>query len=379
MTTETKSETKIPTFVIPPRTFVSINAPRGELTGVKSEEVCNFLERVEQHQRPEDIRMPLSLLRCAFEGGRFTAFRAGHQDKKYIFTQHGAALLSQLVLPAHGFRVLRALAEIDVMGERLATTNWGKFSQHIPKDPQRLVRTIFTKDPDTGKVEPCIRSVHSADYAPYSNLEYMRDIMAFAPQIGSMPVLSWALSDNILRVRFLAEAPTGATETVPVIEAWNSEVGSRRVILRGAIWKTATATLLPNLSPTAEFGWRHYGNPDRIRSGVAGAFEALKIAAARTAEAYKEALSIEIENALAWMESELAAMKAPDRVVLHAKQTFADPDVAQGSTLAHVVDAIGLAANLESDVELSSDVEAIASSVMTRGLQQAKGTGKINE
>jgi hypothetical protein len=368
-------------FTIHSRVLVNKGASRGVLTTSHLEEVRDYLRQLEDRQQPKDHERGLDQLHVSFAGKHMSArflHRDGIDKEEMLLTEYGAQQVAREVLPARFFSGLKDLACIDADGEKLATMTWAKFAAQ-QRGP-RLLRTMNMNIAGPGRpacVRRVLRSCHSQSYTPYSNLQFVQDILDNATDFANRPVLNWHLSDTALRLRF-AGCDTAQVELktpIPMIEAWNSEVGLRRVGLRGGMWRLICTNGMGHWDEKREWSWIHRGDATRIRDGVSGAFEDLLVAARGVVSAYQQALSISIDNAFAWMEAELSRAQMPDRAVQAAQLALADPTVTPGANLASVVDAITLIAQNEVDVFDQYEVERAAAQVMARGLAAGARNG----
>lgn len=230
-------------LTIPSRTIIRRGNTRGsgeEITTLHLEDVRDLLTRIGIQQDPRDHERTLNQLHVGFLGGRMTGQflnPAGIDDTIMRVTNNGASQLAREVLPSRFFSGLKTLAQMDADGQKLATMTWSKFAAQADSTP-RLVRTVRMRAPD-GEVYRAIRSCHSKNYAPYSNREFLTDILDNAGDFKDLPVIDWHVSDTGMRIRF-AGIPKNEIQLnvpVPMIEGWNSEVGLKRVVLRGGMWK----------------------------------------------------------------------------------------------------------------------------------------------
>jgi hypothetical protein len=333
------------------------------------EEVRDYLRKLATLQDATDYERTLNQLHVSFANGRmigqFMTPKGLDADVMY-FTDHGAGQVASEVLPSRFFGGLKQLSALDAQGEKLATMSWAKFAQSRQEPPVRLVRTVKMKvDQDIRRV---VRSCHSQGYAPYSNLEFVEDLLQNAGEFAQLPVLDWRVTDSGMRLRFSADPMDRVEVNKPMtmVEAWNSEVGRRRVGLRGGQFVLKCTNGMGHWSDKTEYNWIHRGDSERIRRGVQQAFVNLQTTAQGVVDAYNEALNVEIDNAFLWMEQELDG-KVPDRVVRSAQQALNHPTTAPGGLLASVVDAITLVAQDEIDMFQQYEVERVASSLLNKG------------
>lgn len=354
-------------FTIPDRTLVKKGSKPGELSTLHLEAVRDHLAKLEKLQDPQDPQRMLKHLHVAFEDGQMTAqflSQAGMDPEKMLVTDNGASQIAREVLPTRFFTGLKQLAKMDEFGAKLATATWAKFSGRA--DTVRVVRTVNMRV--GGDVERVIRSCHSQGYAAYSNLEFVQDMLDHGGEYTKMPVLDWRVTDGGMRLRF-AGCPgeqIDIEKPIPMVEGWNSEVGRRRVGLRGGMWKLVCTNGMGSWQENSEFNWIHTGNVTRIQNGVRGAFESLLTTASGVIEAYQEATNIDIDNAFAWMEKELAN-RVPDRVMRSSQAALSHPTTTPGGFLASVVDALTLVAQDEEDVFQQYEIERVAASLLNKG------------
>ncbi|MAH47433.1 hypothetical protein CMI37_16535 [Candidatus Pacearchaeota archaeon] len=375
-------------FTIKDRTLVSRGSKPGATSTFHLEEVRDYLTKLTELQDPEDHDRSLDQLHVDFSEGhmhaRFLA-RDGIEDLKMLVTDNGASQLARDVLPSRFFSGLKQLAQLDPAGGKLATMAWAKFSQL--RDKPRMVRTVNMQA--AGGIRRVIRSCHSQGYAPYSNLQFVQDMLDHAGDFAELPILDWRVTDSVMRLRFAAiDAPlavlrnwdAGAllNEPVPMVECWNSEVGRRRVGLRGGMWRLVCTNGMGHWDDGKEWNWIHRGDAARIQAGVRSAFKDLLTTANGVVDAYKDALEVEIDDAFAWMEDELKRGGAPNRFAVEAQKGLTHPSTTAGGRLASVVDAITLAAQDEKDLVQQYAMERTAATILRRGLSQSlKNDGRI--
>ena len=383
--TATEATTSFLPFTVRSRTLVHQGSQRGLLSTTHLETVRDYLRKLEKLQEPLDHERSLDQLHVSFENGHMTARLLKHDGISRDIMEvsdHGASQLAREVLPSRFFPGLRDLAVMDQQGSKLATLAWAKFASRATKP--RLVRTVrmnlgSTKEPDVRRV---VRSCHSQSYGSYSNLEFVQDMLDHAGDFAHMPILDWHVSDTVMRLRFAGledpQQEIALHEPVPMIEAWNSEVGLRRVGLRGGMWKLVCTNGMGHWNDKKEWNWIHRGDAARIQTGVRSAFEDLLTTAHGVVSAYQQALDVAIDDAFAFLEEELGVRSAvPERVVQAAQKALTDPLVTEGGSLASAVDAITLVAQEES-VLLQYDLEREAARILHRGLSHAsRNNGRI--
>jgi hypothetical protein len=377
-------------FSLPNRVIVVKGVQKGGvMTTFSLEEVKAQLEAMARVQNATDHERTLDQLHMDFSKGYMEARwlgPEGPEEPAFLLTTNAASQLASNVLPSRFFSGLKELAAMDSAGSKLATLNWMKFSSREGETP-RVVRTVRMRI-DGSDIRWVIRSCHSQEYALYSNIEFVDDILRHGGKWGHLPVLEWHLTDNGMRIRFAALDPGVAafmhfdssvvlSEPVPMIEAWNSETGCRRTGLRGGLFKLDTLMGLGHWNERTEYNWIHRGDPQRISNGVQNAFENLFVTASGVVEAYKEATNIAIDNAFTWMENELNGVVS-EKTIKAVTGELTGPQVTPGGKLASVVDALAITARSETDIFDQYELERVASSLLNKGRGIAlKNEGRI--
>jgi hypothetical protein len=372
MTPTTTALTPTRARLVQDRVLASKGATRGSLTTLHLEDVRDHVRSLAQKQEPLDHERSFSQMHVAFTGGRVTArlLNAQGADDEMLVSKNAFSQMASELLPARFGGGLMDLAALDGDGEKLATMAWAKFARL--DDKPRLFRTVLMKDPTDGSVKRMLRSQHSQGYGTYDNVRFVEDLLANASELRDLPVAQFHLGDAGMRLRFLGVAKDEVTlrTPVPMIEAWNSEVGRRRVGLIGGMWKLVCTNGMGTWDKKSEFHWRHYGEGDRIGRGVASAMDEIGTASSRVLEAYDKALHTGIDDAFAWMEAQMRGT-ASTPFIARAIAALDHPTTTPGKTLASVIDAITLEAQ-EEDMFTQADMEALAADVLRRGLSQAR-------
>jgi len=371
MTANHNPSTLAPARLVSDRVLASRGATRGSLTTLHLEDVRDHVRTLAQKQQPEDYERSFSQMHVSFVGGRVTArlLNAQGAGEEMLVSRNAFSQMGSELLPGRGGSFLLDLAALDGDGEKLATMTWAKFARL--DDKPRLFRSVRMRDTD-GSVKPLLRSQHSQGYGTYDNLRFVEDLLANAGELRDLPVAQFHLSDAGMRLRFLG-VPKDEVQLktpVPMIEAWNSEVGRRRVGLVGGMWKLVCTNGMGTWDKKSEFHWRHYGEGDRIGRGVASAMEEIGTASSRVLVAYDQALHVGIDNAFAWMEQQMRG-EASTPFIARAIVALDHETTTPGRTLASVVDAITLEAQ-EEDLFTQADMEALAADILRRGLAKAK-------
>ena len=416
--------------IIKSKTYINETADtsKGLLKTKTLQEVRNYIQRFHAAQDPKDFRWPLKHLFVDFAtdylsaswtkspnptviliDGKVAKDNGGIpsiQGETYYFKAKGISDVQQEILPSSFFSGLKQLSIIDTVGANLATKVWSKFAED--KHKAVLVRTIRTNlgTPENKDIRRVIRNCQSTSYAPYSNLLLLEDLLSHGQTYGKMPVLNWVLGDPGLRVRFACIDPTVyalsavdeetlQTEPMPVVAAWNSETGQRKVGIGAGIYLLRNGVFIGATGRLGREEWIHRGDMTRIRGELQKKYTQMMAQAAKAVADYTEATDVTFELADAALAALLglqgAAKKAQSKwldkmlagqtdkmkgKVLH--ELASGNLVAPSESLAGCIEAIAILAvekplsqnNLEYDAQVKQ--ELLASAALEEGLLAAK-------
>ncbi len=421
--------------VLSPRTYKLFNGAIDKTTGKLESEtlagVHNYLERFEANTQPKDFRLPaIKYLFVDFKTPYLTAAwtapalptelnkwdkvirppgEKDYQGDTLYFKKKGISDVQQQVLPPSFFKGLKQLGVIDAAGADLATRVWSKFAQS--KTQTRLVRTILTRL-DDGSVVRVIRNCQSLSYAPYSNLRLVDDLLHNSSQYGKMPVLHWKLSDPGFRIRFACidhtiyslsavDASILETEPIPVVDAWNSETGQRKVGIGAGVYLLRNGAFIGATGRLGKEEWIHKGNLRRIRNGLQTQYSLMMQQAAKAVQDYTDATLVEFIPTLEdssifatagwdkeaqvkkaqekWLNSQLAGETDTKKAEILQKLRKGDL-VAPPLSLAACVEAVALL-GVESPAEhldhkSEREAETLSGLLLERGLKAAQQVTK---
>ena len=332
--------------LIPTRTLFSRGSQPGELQTTQLEAVRDLLKKQRDLQEPKDFDRSFSHMHLNYTGGRVTAQFLdpnGLQGSEMLVHDNAYRQMGSNLLPTRFGQGLLEQAGMGDTGEKLSTMSWALWSQQ--NETPRMFRTVLTRDQD-GTVQRVIRSQHSQGYAVYDNFQFVQDLLDNAPDLATMPVLDMRVTDIGMRLRFCTEdvGQFALNKPMPIIEAWNSEAGRRRTVLHGGMWKLWCTNGCGTWDSKSEFAWRHFGNTDRIRDGVASAITEIRTAASGVVEVYNSALDIAIDDAFAFMERELKREGLTKAQIGKAQTGLEHETTTPGGCLASTVDAVTLIA-----------------------------------
>lgn len=365
------------TLVVPNRTLIHKVSDNGLLSTFSLSELRGRLEETVKRQAARDVTMNVCDLEVTFRGGRMLA-HIPDDSVTMLFSSWAASQVAAKVLPGHFFKGLRQLATMDAQGAQLAEQVWKKLASG--RQVEAVIRTVMMKIDN--KVHRVVRACISPTYAIYSNAEFMDTILNNAGDYRNLPVLEWRLTDAAMRTRFvgmedavygLANLDKSAleNEVIPMVEAYNSEVGRGKVGMSGGIYLAKQGVGINHWSNSSYREWQHRGDGARIRRGVVESFKELFEAAKEVAAMYENAKLITIERPLEWMDQELKDALTK-RVLENAKNNLkSNPNITAGGKLASVVEALSVAAK-EEDLEDQEAVEALASQLMAKGVNRAE-------
>ena len=365
--------------LIPTRTLYTRGSEAGKLATSNLEEVRDVLRRQRELQAPKEFDRSFSQMHLSFMGGRVTAQFLGAdglQGEPMLVHDNAYGQMSSqngLGLPTRFGNGLLAQSALGDAGEKLSTMSWALWAAESTRP--RLFRTALTRDQD-GKVQRVLRSQQSQGYAIYDNLDFVQDLLDNAPDLATMPVLDFRVGDTGMRVRF-SGVPQNEIELnvpVPMLEAWNSEVGRRRTVLQGGMWKLWCTNGCGTWESDSEFAWRHFGNTERISDGVASAIHEIRTSASGVVDAYTSALDVAIDDAFAFMERELKREGLTKAQIAASQAGLEHETTTAGGCLASTVDAVTLIAQ-EFDLFTQADMERAAGRMMRRGQTEALRNG----
>ena len=365
-------------FTVPDRVIMNKGSKKGVLAVMHLEEVRDVLKQITERQDSKDMTRSLNQLHVSFNNGIMQAgflTPRGVPEEMMLVSEHGAQMLADEVIPKNGFKFLRHMAQTDVAGEKLASLSWA-WAARTATTP-RMVRTTNMKF--GSDVHRVIRSVHSPTYASYSNYEFVQDILDNAEQYRNLPVVEFKLMDSAMRLRFAGNEDASAIslrEPIPMVEAWNSEVGRRRVGLRAGMWKLICTNGMGSWNQKSEYNWIHRGNSKRISDGVGSAFADILTEANGVVESYQRALLTSIDSVALFIEKTIGEFLTGEQLI-KAQNALNHSTATTHDTLAAAVDAVTLIAQDESSMFDQYELEKLAASMMRKGTEMAGSSHHI--
>lgn len=352
----------------PERVLRNVGSERGKLTTMHLEAVRDHLRAVRDRQQPLDLERSPSQFHVSFENGKVEGRFLDNPNDTFMLTRAAYSTLAGEILPTRGGSFLLEQAALGVGGEKLSTMSWAVFARKDEKP--RMFRTSSAMH--GGKVVRVLRSVHSQSYGTYDNLRFVEDLLSNT-EVSNLPVLQYRLADSGMRVRFLTtDGEVRLREPVPMMEAWNSEVGKKRVSLNAGMWRLVCTNGMAASEVSQTYNWRHYGEAERIARGVENATQEIRNRASGLVDRYQQALDVAIDDAFEWMRQSMES-EFGSGVIAAAQAAVSDPTNSERGTLANVVDAVALIAQREEyDLFQSADLEALSVKLLQRGLSEAR-------
>lgn len=348
--------------------------------------IDTLLYDVSTRQNAKDITTTLDKVQVYFKDGEM---RATFNKQDYKFLTSGASQLAQLVLPSRHWPGLKTLTTLKAyQGEELATKTWEAFaSRHVKK--MYVIRCVRIRNDDksTGLA---IRAIVSPTYGLYSNREFVQDLSYNTTEFGSIPVLEFTLTDQAMRINFVPiDSYTSVMSTfapellevdpLPIISAWNSEVGRGKIGLRAGLYNAVTNGGIGHWDDSTEFSWIHRGGSGgmTLRTSIGKAFARLLAAATEVIKAYRDTKHIMVTNPEGWIREQMSQFDSlPDNITSSIIAALASERVTPGNKLATILDAMTLIGGKEKDIFRKADIEAAAARVMRRGIELA-GSNKV--
>ena len=230
------------------------------------------------------------------------------------------------------------------------------FMQNLEKEKDVMLRIVQSNQ---------VRAIVSDRYATFDDIELFRILADFMD--GTEEVVIQSFEDKSSHVRITW--PSNAEEIQPGdvvkqgLHIANSEVGMRSVTIMGMVYRLKCKNGL--VSREKRGGFRHIGNPERIRSNVQQVIEDVKNDSERLLEKFKRSLVKEIEKPIDVIEQ----LAQNHDLTQDEYKAILDSFMAEPSkNLFGVVNAVSNSAQRCSDMDRRYEVESLASNVLDTGL-----------
>jgi hypothetical protein len=364
--------------LLPNRTIINKRGHRGLANLHVSEtleDVRDHLRKMVAAQQVEDHTRSFSQMLVTFEDDYVRARAIDNPEDAWIVSKNAFSQMDTSLLPRSGGNFLMELSALTHPASRkAATATWAMFAEN--NDKPRVFRTVLTRMPD-GSIQRILRAQVSTGYGMYSNLQFVEDLLDNT-DIGELRMLDWRIDDDAMRFRVGApgDGPVEVDVPFPMYSFWNSETGQSKTRINGGLFRPNCLNGMGSWEKDkkVEFGWKHYGNTDRISQGVGSAMREISTSNNGTLDGYIRARDIFIDDAFAFVDQMLHKTGIKKEAIEAIKtRGMTDPTSNSADSLAGVVDGITLIAQDEHRGLIEMDLmEQIAADVMRRGLAKAK-------
>ena len=370
-------------FTLPNETRLRLRTPKSVIIGATTlNDIRDRLMRMQRMTDPRDVTVPLSKVGVYFVDGRMCARFADTTGKPMLISTNGANHMAREVLPPRFWTGFRMLAQVN---PKRAQGVWDDFSKFSTRDAVVRLNNHVVQ----GEVRTIIRAVVSERYGMYANISMVQDILDAVPDLASLPVVDCWMTDNGIRIRFLViDAAMAALSMfdpdvlkmgyIPMIEISNSEVGCGTVSMVGGAYNVQTQEGLGHWDETRRLDKRHLGQGFRFTEYIQETFKTFSEDANDIVQSYQAAREVDLEDPVEWLRDRLGMdREVPERVIEATIAALDDPLVTPGRKLASIVDAMTIAAGLESDIYTAKDVEAAAARLLKLGSDIAAKNGGL--
>jgi len=302
--------------------------------------------------KPVDRFSQLNRFRFKVEEGEYNLIPL--KDSKSPITE-------KLVLQEHALQQLCTrsgvpFAFLKKCPAALQELNVAWFMQNAEEEKDVMLRVVK---------ENRVRAILSDRYAPFDDVELFRILAEFMDGTENIVVDSIEEKSSHVSLTW----PSSKVEIQPgdIVEQGihiaNSEIGLRSVTIMGFVYRLKCKNGL--VSREKKNGFRHVGDPERIRSNIRQVLDDVRNDAGRLVEKFKLSLNkaiaqpVELFDKLA-MENDLT--KEEYQAILNSY--FSEPS----KTLFGVVNAVSNAAQNFSDADRRFEFESIAAAVLDNQL-----------
>ena len=273
------------------------------------------------------------------------------------FKDNGSANGGPLILQEHALKQLCTRTGVPYFFFKkcppaLQEYNIAWFMQHLDTDKEAMLRIVKGNQ---------VRAILSDRYAPFDDIELFKILADFMD--GTEEVVFQSFGDTSSHVRITWHSKAEEIQPGDIVEQGlhiaNSEVGLRSVTIIGIIHRLKCKNGLVAREKTG--GFRHIGDPERIRSSVQQVIEDVKHDTERLIVKYKQSLEKELDQPMAvinQLAEEHELTKEEYEAILNC--FMAEPS----KKLFGVVNAVSNSAQRCSDADRRFEMESLASGVM---------------
>lgn len=290
-------------------------------------------------------------------------FKVTENDRPEFIPFAGASTRSAgpLVLKEHALKQLCARIGVpfsffNKCPPALQEFNVAWFMQNMEQEKDVMLRIVKTNQ---------VRAIVSDRYAPFDDIELFRILSDFMDGTEEVVFNSFEELSSHVRITW----PSKAEEIQPgdVVEQGlhiaNSEVGMRSVTIMGVVYRLKCKNGL--VAREKKGGFRHIGDPERIKGHVQQVIEDVQNDSARLMEKFKRSIEKEIEqpvDAIERLAQDHDLTKEEYKAVLDS--FMAEPS----RNLFGVVNAVSNSAKRCPDADRRFEMESLASNVLDAGL-----------
>ena len=210
-----------------------------------------------------------------------------------------------------------------------------------------------------------VRAIMSDRYAPFDDMELFRILAEFMDGTENVVLESFEEKSSHVSITW----PSSKVELQPgdVVEQGihvaNSEVGLRSVTIIGFVYRLKCKNGL--VSKEKKGGFRHIGDPERIRSNIRQVIDDVKNDAGRLVEKFKMSIVKQIEQPMELIDK----LAEENGLTQEEYQSILNSFLSQPSkNLFGVVNAVSNSAQAIPDVDRRVEMEAIAGDTLDRYL-----------
>jgi hypothetical protein len=293
-------------------------------------------------------------------------FKVAERDKPELipFSGPGPRTNGPLVLKDHALRQLCTRIGVpysffNKCPPALQEFNVAWFMQNMDKEKDVMLRIVKGNE---------IRAIVSDRYAPFDDIELFRILADFMDGTEEVVLQEFTEIGSHVRITW----PTRAEEVQPgdIVEQGihiaNSEVGVRSVTIIGVVHRLKCKNGLIAREKKGGFrGYRHIGDPERIRSNVKQVIEDVKHDSEKLMVKFRQSLVKEIAQPIEMIDRLAADHELSKEEYEAILSSFMNEP---SKNLFGVVNAVSNSAQRCGDADRRFEIESLASNVLDTGL-----------
>jgi len=230
------------------------------------------------------------------------------------------------------------------------------FMQHLNSEKDVMLRIVKENE---------VRAIVSDRYAPFDDIELFRMLADFME--GTEEVVFQSFEEKSTHVRITWPAKAEEIQPGDVVEQGihiaNSEVGMRSVTILGVVYRLKCKNGL--IARENRGGFRHIGDPERIKGAVRQVIEDVKNDSGKLLERFKKSLQKKIEQPV----EALNQLAERNNLTKEEYKALLESFMAEPSkNLFGVVNAVSNSAQKMPDMDRRVEMEFMASNLLDTGL-----------